>query len=75
MLTELRDALEDVLEELTWDESGCRAERVYDRGIELRDAATKLIQQLKECKCSASLEDGILTLDDGEQIQLVKTTN
>lgn len=71
MLNELVDSLDEVLGELTWEESGCEAEKAYDRAVQVRDNAKKVVQTLKSANCAASLHDGVLTLEDGTQINLV----
>jgi hypothetical protein len=42
----------------------------FRRAVQLSGEAADLEKKLKTAKCSASLEGGILTLEDGTQIEL-----
>lgn len=69
-ITLLVQTLEATMDQMEWEESGCKAEKIYDLAAKVRDETHKAIKLLRESNCTASLKDGVLTLEDGSVIHL-----
>jgi hypothetical protein len=67
----LVETLEATMDQMEWQESGCKAEKVYDLAAKVRDTTYEAIKLLRESNCTASLNNGVLTLEDGSVIHLV----